>query len=995
MYTMKKSLTIKTRFFIFSLLLLAFLPLLPKALGGQSEVIIGWGWNSILKDSTSNPPSGLGWVSLNCVGDFDYDSKLDYRCNDSNYGLTVGLSGALTDGASLPQYIRGCAWSDSYGWICFDKADGSYCPSVFPSDPNIALACGSLNDNGVAVQEITKNTTKYYILTNADPNTNSNARASVLSLADAGTGAVSRSYIGFPYDSTALATPAAGTNVTGCIGCPTTGSGKKCAACLLTNEGYSDPVKAPNPNILCVDCSNCTVKTRGGSCNVPGDISDPSSTVNTCLASSCSVCYSRPGVLLNYPKTCQDSGAYCTVNTNCTNTTLGCNYVNSKAELCGWGYNAYDSGSPLAWYTDIANPTQTWQYRIKLTVNSSKVAAVSYTKFPVYVNLKGLPASFLNHIKNDGSDIIVTDDAGITALSREIVLNAAGEPAELYFNSLSYLTNAADTDFYIYYGNSDANIVNDPLTWRPVYQAVYHMTENPINNPGAVLIDSKNGRNATPLNFYTAAALGFKDRGVGLNFGGGDEVVTLGNVSSLGNFTLEGWIKEDSACDYATTENGNCVFWSKDWSNWVFIKPDKEHIIFNGSAALQEFSTVTNLNEWIYVTVVRSGPTYSYYRNGVFVGSQTMDTNTVNFSNTFLGDFLYDPDYKLTGLMDEVRISSFAYDQAWITTQYNNMNDPTSFFTIGDPTSKASASGFSGLGWIAFNPALYGQATPYTQAEQGNVFSGQDITGLLPPPLGKYNAAYLIDAGGQIARWTTSLSDGTRATIGGITFPTLINDRTTASSSLATIDLEGLYTKLGATVNNKYGSEVKTPASIESVFPGPLANKVYYFTFPQTLNSVATISNGSGTVSGAGIIYIKGNLTITKDISYASAPVTRLGHIPSVVWIVEGDVIIDPTVKKVVGTFIVLGDGNPTVCPATTNPISLGCGRFSTGDDSANRLPLDIYGNVIARQILLQRSYNEGDNAAERFIADGRLQTNTPAGLGDLGKNLPRFTSAF
>jgi hypothetical protein len=191
------------------------------------------------------------------------------------------------------------------------------------------------------------------------------------------------------------------------------------------------------------------------------------------------------------------------------------------------------------------------------------------------------------------------------------------------------------------------------------------------------------------------------------------------------------------------------------------------------------------------------------------------------------------------------------------------------------------------------------------------------------------------------------------------------------------------------------------------VLAAGIGGRVLYYPSSVAVNSAVKVAEGHNGVSGAGIVYVDGNLTINNDITYATTTVNRLKYIPSLVWIVRGDVNIDPTVKNLAGTFIVIGDGSPHTCPAIVSannpPASQGCGRFSTGNDSgilAGPQGLIVSGHVLARQFLFQRSYNAADNKnkakpSETFIADGRLQANPPDGLADLSRTLPKFNFSF
>ena len=56
-----------------------------------------------------------------------------------------------------------------------------------------------------------------------------------------------------------------------------------------------------------------------------------------------------------------------------------------------------------------------WLYRIKLTIQASKVDA-DLTDYPIYVDLSNLPSDFHNNVKSDGGDIRVTKADGVTEL---------------------------------------------------------------------------------------------------------------------------------------------------------------------------------------------------------------------------------------------------------------------------------------------------------------------------------------------------------------------------------------------------------------------------------------------------------------------------------------------------------------------------------------------------------------------------------------------------
>ncbi|MBI4090723.1 MAG: hypothetical protein HY422_01750, partial [Candidatus Komeilibacteria bacterium] len=321
-------------------------------------------------------------------------------------------------------------------------------------------------------------------------------------------------------------------------------------------------------------------------------------------------------------------------------------------------------------------------------------------------------------------------------------------------------------------------------------------------------------------------------------------------------------------------------------------------------------------------------------------------------------------------------------------------------------TLTCSPQSLKGLGWVAFSPKRVGDIT-YVEG-QGNIFSGGNIYSPVGPPVNKYNSAYIIEASGDITNWFSQnlYKFGQR----GIASPYLkegSGQSQVYQSALGKLDYKGIVTDVvtGKEVSptnqngtNKYGGVLTYRSPSDAGLPDSdaLAKRVFFWKNPGSLINInaQTINCQAGT-NGAGIIVIDGDLTINGDVTYGSScnsGLSKLSEIASLVWIVRGDVTIDPSVEYLAGTFIVLGDGNPAKCPALSSLSSNGCGRFSTGTSDAQ---LTSYGAVLARQFSMERTYPAETGPSELFISDGRLQANTPAGLSDLAKSLPRFSGGF
>lgn len=368
--------------------------------------------------------------------------------------------------------------------------------------------------------------------------------------------------------------------------------------------------------------------------------------------------------------------------------------------------------------------------------------------------------------------------------------------------------------------------------------------------------------------------------------------------------------------------------------------------------------------------------------------------------------------------------------------------------------NQATVSQNYGLGWVQFSPssqALF----PYFQVKGGDLYSQGGVSTLFFPPATQYNAQYLIHVGtagvggrvvSQCAVQNTPSASACEQT--SLPFGLPACDTSPYNFQLGRFDFIGL-TQATAGVN-KYNMTVVNglPASNQS-----LNGQVYYVTGDTTITNTLTFMNGTSTnPSGSGTIVVNGNLTFGAGaaVQYDSSalqPGDPRRYLPSVAWIVLGDVQVDPSITQLAGTFIILGKHGNQICttaqtngnyyvagwtPSTTPTSCTGgsavCTGASVGGDQcqnqckaytdttdASLLPgnghfvscynpgtpdacaqsaLQVSGSVFARQFDLGRTYvNVSTQApAEQFQADGRLQLNPPPGFADFAKGLPTFS---
>jgi hypothetical protein len=311
-----------------------------------------------------------------------------------------------------------------------------------------------------------------------------------------------------------------------------------------------------------------------------------------------------------------------------------------------------------------------------------------------------------------------------------------------------------------------------------------------------------------------------------------------------------------------------------------------------------------------------------------------------------------------------------------------------------------------GLGWFQFGPRVVTSTQPYLSIEGGSIYSKGDIRGRYLPPFGHYNASYLIESGGSITNFVSNstLAGGYQGEFSyrpTINFPGVDSEHK-YTNALGSIDYYGLTEDFSGTGSNinKYGSSVEETTSLSEQVG--LGAKVFHYLghadIPYNVNPI-NIATATGIGNNAsGVIAVEGDLTIARNVVYGTANVDNLKHIPSLVWLIKGDLIIDPAVTELAGTFVVLGDGTSCaiVSPATSPPNH--CGQIITCNGTEaecdNNNPLTIFGNVLAKYFDLGRLYTDPatGEASERFINDGRIQANPPPGFEDFSNVIPRFS---
>lgn len=282
-----------------------------------------------------------------------------------------------------------------------------------------------------------------------------------------------------------------------------------------------------------------------------------------------------------------------------------------------------------------------------------------------------------------------------------------------------------------------------------------------------------------------------------------------------------------------------------------------------------------------------------------------------------------------------------------------------------------------GLGWISWRGQDYGAGAVarWFETLYGDIYSGNNIDQPFSPPAGRYSATYLIQANGAITPGTIISQAGSGApfiddAFGVIALP---QESNAYRSTLGLLDRTGIINGYYGIVTNYAGGSNSSGTLGTSLV---LNNRLYRFNGNLTIDSDLVFNKGVGAQKGSGTILVDGDLIINANMDYeAGALGGRIDNLPSVAWLVKGNIIINPSVTNIVGLFYSEG--------------AAGITTGTTGDPLAD-VALSVKGLMVAKKITLQRLFVAADNSpSEQITFDGRAIVNPPPGLADMAKGLP------
>jgi len=310
-----------------------------------------------------------------------------------------------------------------------------------------------------------------------------------------------------------------------------------------------------------------------------------------------------------------------------------------------------------------------WAKRIPLSINSSQIPTTQ-TNFPLLIN-----SIFTDLIGETEAELRFT---GINNVQLKYEIQKFDSITGELIAWVKMPTISDGDIIHIYYDNPAAIDEQNPAAvWDANYKSVYHMQSDGKDS-------TVNTQNLTQ--FGTALTPVTGKIGNGADYGGTINDYSIRNPFAgfpLNEITVEIWLNSVSTGEglltyFTTTINGLAIFEQQSIDYILFAT------LINGGSVLND-----GLWHQIALTWKSSTGKLDIYIDGTFFFSVNVESGSIfsdgdslvlaQSQNSIGGGF----GASYTGTLDETRISDNIRSADYVTTSYNNQNNPSTFYSIG------------------------------------------------------------------------------------------------------------------------------------------------------------------------------------------------------------------------------------------------------------------------------------------------------------------------
>jgi len=322
-----------------------------------------------------------------------------------------------------------------------------------------------------------------------------------------------------------------------------------------------------------------------------------------------------------------------------------------------------------------------WPYRKLITIDHTKVSA-DLMNFPVLIS-RSTDSELAEAAQPAGQDIVFVRYAdNSTILNHEIEFFNHTNGQLVAWINLTSVSATSDTKLWMYYGNTICGSQeNVAATWDSNYIMIQH-----LNETGNTVYDSTSYNSDGILTGTDFISTGKIDGG--RQYDDNDRIVVNNFTHSPNALTAETWVYRDNTSFIYLFCKGTYST-SSDWILYLRNnQPANQGIDFSINNHGSYIRTGdTPVNHWFYLTATYNCGNAALYYNGTQIASVTGWPAIFNnylhlgLGNDYLGT--NGGENPMTQVkLDELRISKIARNSSWITTCYNNQNNPSTFYVI-------------------------------------------------------------------------------------------------------------------------------------------------------------------------------------------------------------------------------------------------------------------------------------------------------------------------
>jgi hypothetical protein len=339
-----------------------------------------------------------------------------------------------------------------------------------------------------------------------------------------------------------------------------------------------------------------------------------------------------------------------------------------------------------------------YSYYRSITVGSN--ASGTQTNFPMLVSSTLSSWASVSH-GGDIQNVVTAPNGGQEPADLVFATssNCAGTPLNFETESYSSSTGAiadwinvpslsAGSVIYACYGNPAVTIdQSHPLSvWNSSYDGVWHLNQGGLSTTTDSTVNNINGANAS-----LSSATGKIGGASTFSNGASSVVALLGGPPANASATFSSWIYPTA---YGDNGQGfdSIIGQNSYWTTYYGYGIELVGSDVAGIAGCNDNNWATNLispvplNQWSYVVFTMSGQgsgqTGILYVNGVAQANYTGNVCDYGSYPYEIGGYPAGG-VSFTGTIDETRALNTALSPSWILTEYNNQNNPSTFYTMG------------------------------------------------------------------------------------------------------------------------------------------------------------------------------------------------------------------------------------------------------------------------------------------------------------------------